>query len=120
LPYASLSKEDRPYAEGLLHRMSHEGGDPWAQSVRDLSELRSRRRPATNVALDRSVVAFDSLYVAGPGGSIKKTKYRRRTRTIAILFVILFALVGVWLSARACEQSPRPATRAGVVTWHFN
>jgi hypothetical protein len=113
LPYASLSKEDRPYAEALLHRMAPPGGgDPWAQSVRDLSELRSRRRPATNVALDRSVVPFDSLYVAGPGGLIKKTKNRRRARTIAILFMILFALMGVWLSVRACEQSPRPAVHA--------
>ena len=113
LPYASLSKEDRPYAEDLLHRMAPPGGgDPWAQSVRDLSELRSFRRPATNVALDRSVVPFDSLYVAGPGGLIKKTKNRRRARTIAILFMILFALMGVWLSVRACEQSPRSAVHA--------
>jgi hypothetical protein len=120
LPYASLSKEDRPYAEGLLHRMAREGGDPWAQSVRDLSELRSGRRPATNVALDRSVVPFDSLYVAGPGGLIKKTASRRKSRRTAIVFLILFAVVGVWLSGRACEQSSRPAVHAGVVTWHFN
>ena len=121
LPYAGLCKEDRQYAKDLLHRLtSHGGGEPWAQSVRDLSELRPGRRPATNVALDRSVVPFDSLYVAGPGGLIKKTASRRKSRRTAIVFLILFAVVGVWLSARACEQSPRPAVNAGVTTWHFS
>jgi hypothetical protein len=121
MPYASLSKEDRPYAKKLLHRIaSHGGGDLWAQSVRDLSERRSGRRPATNVALDRSVVPFDSLYVAGPGGLIRWTAGRRKPRRTAIIFLILFAVAGVWLSVRACEQSSRPAVHAGVVTWHFN
>jgi hypothetical protein len=121
LRYASLCKEDRPYAKDLLHRLaSHGGGDPWAQSVRDLSELRTGRRPATNVALDRSVVPFDSLYVAGPGGLIKKTASRRLSRRTAIVFLILFAMVAVWLSARACERSSRSAFQAGLVAWHFN
>ena len=121
LRYATLSKEDRPYAKDLLHRLaSHGGGDPWAQSVRDLSELRSGRRPATNVALDRSVVPFDSLYVAGPGGLLKKTASGRKSRRTAIVFLILLAVVGVWLSVRACEQSSRPAVQARVVTWHLD
>jgi hypothetical protein len=121
LRYAGLCKEDRPYAQDLLHRLaSHGGGDPWAQSVRDLSELRTGRRPATNVALNRSVVPFDSLYVAGPGGLIKKTACRSLSRRTAIVFLILFAVVGVWLSVRACEQSSRRGVHAGVVTWHFN
>jgi hypothetical protein len=121
LRYASLCKADRPYAKDLLHRLASRGsGDPWAQSVRDLSDLRSGRRPATNVALYRSVVSFDSIYVAGPGGLIKKTASRRKSRNAAIVFLILFAAVGVWLSERACEQSSRPPVHAGVVIWHFN
>ena len=121
LRYASLCKEDWPYAKDLLHQLASPGGsDHWAQSVRDLSELRSGRRPATNIALDRSVVPFDSLYVASPGGLVKKTASRRKPRGTAIVFLILFAVVGVWLSVRACEQSSRPAVHAGEVTWHFN
>ena len=48
LPYANLSKEDRPYAKALILRIaSPRAGDLWAQSVRDLSELRTSadRRP---------------------------------------------------------------------------
>jgi hypothetical protein len=120
LPYASLSKEDRPYAKGLIHRLtSPGGGDLWAQSVRDLSELRSGHRPATNVALDRSVVPFNSLYVAGPRGLTKKTFSRTKPRTTALFLLSLFAVVGVWLAVRACERSSRPAVHAGM-TWHFN
>jgi hypothetical protein len=70
LPYANLSKEDRPYAKALILRIaSPRAGDLWAQSVRDISELRHLRRPATNVALDRSVVPCDSKRLnAGKGG----------------------------------------------------
>jgi hypothetical protein len=121
LAYASLSKEDRPYAKGLIHRIAaHGGGDLWAQSVRDLSELRSGRRPATNVELDRSVVPFDSLYVAGLGGLTRKTASWRKSRMTAILFLILFAVVGLGLSLRSCERSSRSAVQAGMVPWHFN
>jgi hypothetical protein len=121
LPYASLSKEDRPYAKALILRITApKGDDLWAQSVRDLSELRHLGRPATNVALDRSVVPFDSLYVAGPRGLVKKAASRRKSRRTVIVFLILFAVVGAWLSVRACEQSSRPAVHAGAVTWHFD
>jgi hypothetical protein len=121
LPYANLSKEDRSYAKGLTDRLASSGGsDLWAQSVRDLSELRSGRRQATNVALDRSVVPFDSLYVADPGGSIRKAVSRRKSRTTALFFLTLVAVVGAWLSVRACERSDRPAVHARVMTWHFN
>src|SRR5208282_4097048 len=121
LPYARLSEEDQAYANALIHRMKTSGrGDSWAQSVRDLSELPSDRRPATNVALDRSVVRFYSLYVVGPGGLTKKAVNWRKSRTTAIIFLILFAVVGMWLSVRACEQSSRSAVQTGVVTWRFN
>jgi len=119
LQYASLAKEDRPYAKSLIHRLTSHSVDLWAQSVRDLSELRSGHRPATNVALDRAVVPFNSLYVAGSRGLTKKTFSRRKSRTTALFFLILFAVVGVWLFVRACERSSRSAVHAGM-TWHFN
>jgi hypothetical protein len=130
LPYASLSEEDKAYASALIRRMTSSGrGDSWAQSVRDLIELPSNSRPATNVALDRSVVRFRSLYVVGPGGLTKKAVNRRKWRTTAIILLALFAVVVVWLCVHAknwplapkhSEQSSRPAVQIGVVTWRFN
>jgi hypothetical protein len=95
-------------------------GDSWAQSVRDLIELPSNSRPATNVALDRSVTRFYSPYVVGPGGSIKKAVNWRKPGTSVSILLILFAVVGVCLSIRACEQFSRRAVQNGAVTWHFN
>jgi hypothetical protein len=116
LPYASLSEEDQAYASALIHRMTPSGrGDSWAQSVRDLSDLASGSRPATNVALDRSVVRFHSLYVVGPGGLTKKALNWGKSRTTTITLLILFAVAGVCLSVRACEQPSRPAVQTGVV-----
>ena len=121
LPYAGLSKEDQAYASVLIHRlMSSRRGDSWAQSVRDLIELPADSRPATNVALDRSVVRFYSPYVVGPGGLIKKAVNWRKPGTTVSILLILFAVVGVCLSIRACEQFSRRAVQTGVVTWHFN
>jgi len=121
LPYASLSEEDRAYASALIHRMTSSGrNDLWVQSVRDLSELPSGSGPATNVALDRSVVRFDSLYEVGPGGSIRKAAFRTKLRMTAIVLLILLAVVGGWLSVHACQQSSRPAARTGVVTWRLS
>lgn len=120
LPYGGLSKEDRVYASALIQRMtSSRRHDIWVQSVRDLIERRSDSQPATNVALDRSVVRFHSLYAVGPGGSIKKLHWRKSPTTATVL-LILFAVVGVCFSVRACEQSSRPAVHMGVVTWHFS
>jgi hypothetical protein len=102
LPHTGLSEEDKAYASVLIHRMTSYGcGDSWAQSVRDLSELPSDSRPATNVALDRSVVRFYSLYVLGPGGLIKKAVDRRKSRTIAIILLSFFVVVGMLLSVHA-------------------
>lgn len=130
LPYASLSEEDQAYASALIHRMTSSGrGDSWAQSVRDLSELPSDSRPATNVALDRSVARFYSLYVVDPGGLTKKAASRMIVWTTAIIVLIVFAVVSVWLSLHAknyplalkhSEQSSRPAVQTGVATWRFN
>jgi hypothetical protein len=120
LPYAGLSDEDQAYARTLIRRMTSSGrGDAWVRSVRDLSELPFDGGPATNVALDRSVVRFHSLYVMGSGGSIKKAGSSRKSRTIPIIALILVAIVGAWLSVRACEPS-RPAIHTGVVTWRSN
>jgi len=119
IPYAGLSEEDRPYASALIHRMTSSGsGDAWVRSVRDLCELPPGSGPATNVALDRSVVRFQSLYVVRPGGSIGKALGRRTLALTAI--ILLFAVMGAWLSVRACAQSSRPTVRIGVVTWRFN
>jgi hypothetical protein len=130
VPYTALSEEDRTYAHALIQRMASSfaeapaanrgggRGDLWAQSVRDLSELPSGRGPATNVALDRSVVRFSSLYEVGPGGSIRKAPILRTLRMATI--VLLFAVVGGWLTVRACEQYSRPAAQTGVVTWHLS
>ncbi len=60
--------------------------------------------PATNVALDRSVVPFHSLYVLGRRGPIKKAERRMKSRKIAIILSIVFFLI----------------VGGGVVTWHFN
>jgi len=121
LPYAGLPEEDRAYARALIHRMASSGrGDTWAQSVRDLSELPSGSGPSTNVALDRSVVRFHSLYVVGQGGSIGKASTRMKLRMTPIVLLILFAVMGGWLSVHACEQSSRPAARTGVVTWRLS
>jgi len=121
LPYAGLSKEDQAYASALIDRMTSPGrNDAWAQSVRDLIDLPSDSRPATNVALDRSVTRFYSPYVVGPGGSIKKAVNWRKPGTSVSILLILFAVVGVCLSIRACEQFSRRAVQNGAVTWHFN
>ena len=128
LPYASLSEEDKAYASALIHRMTSSGrGDSWAQSVRDLIELPSTA-DRQNVALDRSVVRFRSLYVVGPGGLTKKAVNWRKWRTTAIILLTLFAVVVVWLFVHAKnwpfslrhQQSSRPTVQIGVVTWRFN
>ena len=120
LPFAGLSEEDRPYARALIHRMTSSGRDDlWAQSVRELSELPADGGSATNVGLDRSVVRFHSLYVAGPGGSIRKGALSRFHVT-AIALLILFAVVSGWLAVHACERSFRPAIGTGVVTWRLS
>jgi len=130
LPYAGLSEEDKPYAGALLHRLTSAAhGDSWAQSVRELSERPRGRRPATNVALDRSVARFDWLYVVGPSGLTKKAAHRRRWRITALVLLSLFLVAGVPLcmqvkgaplTPRHGEEASRPAVQTGAVTWRFN
>jgi len=121
LPYAGLLGEDQTYASALIHRLKSPGhGDSWAQSVHELAEISPGRGPATNVALDRSLVRFYSLYEAGPGGLTRKAAIWRNLAA-AIILLILLAVIGVWLSMHVRgEQSFRPAGQTGVVTWHFN
>jgi hypothetical protein len=120
LPDAGLSKEDREYASALIERLtSSRRSDIWARSVHDLIDLRSGGQPATNVALERSTVRFQSLYAVGPGCAIRKLRWRK-SHTTAIGMLILLAVVGACLSVRACEQSSRPAVHMGVATWHFS
>jgi hypothetical protein len=129
LPFAGLPDQDRPYARALIHRMTSSGQrDPWVQSVRDLVELSPDSRPATNVALDRSVVRFHSLYVIGRDGLIRRA-HPRHWRTAAVIVLILFAAAGVWLCVHGtswprvstdAEQSPRQSLQIGMVTWRLN
>jgi hypothetical protein len=121
LPYTGLSEEDQAYASALIRRMTSPGsGDSWAQSVCDLSELPFGNGPATNVALDRSVVRFYSLYVAGPSGLTKKAASRSKLRATAIVLLIIFALVAMCLSVHACEQTSRLAVQTGVLAWRLS
>jgi hypothetical protein len=115
LSHAALSKEDQTCASALIRRLtSSRRGDPWVQSVRDLIALPADGRPATNVALDRSVVGFRSLYTVSPRGLIKKGANWRSSRKSAIVLLILITVVGACLSVRACEQASRPVVSRGV------
>jgi len=119
LPVAALPKEDQPYARALIHRMTapHDG-DSWAQSVRDLSE-HPFKGPATNVELHRSAVRFHSLYEVGPSGLIlKRTVWKSLATTV--IFLMLFAVIGAYLSVRSCATSSRAAVQTGVIQWRFN
>jgi len=130
LSYAGIPDQEKTFASALIRRLTSAGpGDAWAQSVRDLGDLPSGGRPATNVALDRSVVRFDSLYALGPGGLTKKSVHRRKWRTRAIILLTLSAVVGVWVCVHAkncplslsfSEQTSGPSVQTGVVTWRFS
>jgi hypothetical protein len=81
LSYGGLSEQDEACARALSQRMASAArGDPWVQSVRELIELPLDAGPATNVALDRSVAQFHSLYELGPGGLKAKAAKRRNWR----------------------------------------
>ncbi len=121
LPYANLSREDQAYASPLLRRMrSHASADRWAQSVREVIEMPSGGRPATNVALERSAVRFHSLYDAGPGGLTLKPALWRKPLALSMVSLVLFAVLSVWLSARGCERNARASAQIGVLVWRSN
>lgn len=119
LPSAGLPKEDQAYANTLIGRMtSPRRNDPWAKSVRELAALPPGRGPATNVALERSPVRFDSLYEAGPRDLARKARFGKKQSLAAT--VLLFLFTGALLYQHACERSSRPPVRTGVVTWRLN
>jgi len=121
LSYTALSEEDQAFAKTLLHRMTSPGrADLWARSVRELGERPFRSGAETNVALERSAVRFDSFYVAGPHGPIRKAGILRKQTMSAVVFLILCAAAGAWLVERGCGQSTRPAVETGVSIWHSN
>jgi len=121
LTCASLPKADQVYARTLINRMRSTGAnDAWARSVRELSELPPSRGPATNVLLERSSARFYSLYSAGPGGLAPKPAIWRKPLAVSIVSLILFAVLGMWLSVRGCGRSSLPTAQIGVVIWHFN
>lgn len=124
LPYGGLSEEDKTYASALVRRMTMLApGDRWARSVLELSGLSIGNKPATNVALDRSVVRLHSLYTAGPGGLTTRVARWRPSGTMTIVLLFIFAIISVWLSVQArhhhlaprhSEQSLQPARQTGV------
>lgn len=119
IPQAGLNAEDRKYARALIGRMTApECGDIWAQSVRELGAM-TGRKPATNVALERSAVRFDSLYALGPHGLTRKSGVRKQN-VAAIAVLVLCAAAGAWLCERSCEPLPRPAAQTGVSIWHWS
>ena len=101
LPYAGLPEEDQAYAQrsdssnDVIRSAAISGRRAYAT----LANCPPAARPATNVALERSVVRFHSLYIAGPGGLIRKAvhwrKWRGRDRCADSL-----RSRGVWLRAR--------------------
>lgn len=128
LSYAGLSEQDKEHASALIHRLTSAApGDVWVQSVRDLAALPSDAGPATNVALQRSVVRFDARYVVRPGGSIEKAVHRMKWTALLLLLVLV--VLGSWLSlhAKNCSVAlssgndpPRTVALTGGMTWRFN
>jgi hypothetical protein len=126
LGLGGLSAQDKTHATALIRRLTSVGrGDPWVQSVRDVIDLPSDSGPATNVALERSVVPFEAPYVLRTGGAIRKAPNRLKWTALTLLIV---AVLGTWLSvhARTCSaptpgNAPRQAeVLTGVVSWRFN
>lgn len=116
LPYGALSSEDQAYARALIQRMtSPQLHDSWVRSVRELSDLPPGRGPATNVALHRSAVRFDSLYEAGPAGLTSKSRLRRNMSLAVIALIILLA--GAWLYQHGCRQTSQPTAGSGGMIW---
>jgi hypothetical protein len=95
LPCTGLPEEDAACARALIRRMTSATGDPWVTSVRELLELPPTFGPATNVALDRSVVEFHSLYVLGPGGLKKKVTSRKMKWFTGVLLLLIVIASGV-------------------------
>lgn len=119
LPCDALSEQDQAYARALIHRLaSPKPLDSWARSVREFADHPPGRRPATNVALERSAVRFDSLYEAEPAGLTRKSRFRMKQGLAAIVLLVLLA--GAGLYQHACGQSSRTTARTGVVTWLSN
>lgn len=119
LPCAALPGEDQAYARTLMHRMlSPARGDSWAQSVRELAELPPDKGPATNVALHRSAVPFDSLYDAGPNGLTRKSRFGIKRSLVAIALIVLLA--GAWLYERACDPHMHPTACSGGAIWRLS
>jgi hypothetical protein len=115
LPYGGLSDQDGACARALSRRMASTGrGDSWVQSVRELIELPIEAGRATNVALERSVVPFHSLYELGPGGLTRKPARRMKWLRGALFLWMVFAIASVWLSVhtRDCSLVLRHDERA--------
>ena len=102
IPYANLSKEDQSYAIALLERLKSPS-DPWAHSVRELSDLPTVNGPASNIAVHRSVVRFSSLYEAGPHGLTRRSAIWKKSLGTALVLILAGAVMAI--SIRACERS---------------
>lgn len=112
VPYAGLPHAEQSYARALLERLaSPRLDDLWACSVHELIEVPSRKGAATNIALQRSVIPFYSLYAADNCTLMGRLASRSRSRVPALALVILLAVVGGWVWAHAC---------GGAQLWRFN
>jgi len=118
---AGLPHEDRLHAHALTRRMAApQRSDLWARSVLELSQLPSRRGPATNVELDRSAVRFDFLYTVASDGSIRKAVPWRKYPKRSMLVLLVLAVVGIGLGERACQHSTQPSVWTGATLCHFS
>ena len=110
-PCAGLSEEDAMHARALLERLTSAAPkDLWARSVHDLCRLPPEVGPATNVALDRALVPFHSLYVLDRHGLRRRGEHPAWTPGVArILFLLLFVMAGVWASVKvgSCVAASR-------------
>jgi len=117
IPYANLSKEDQSYATALLERL-RSPSDPWARSVRELSDLPAVSGPTSNIAVHRSVVRFSSLYEAGLHGLARRSTIWKTP--LGTVLVLILAGTVMAISIRACERSLRAEGPIGVIVWRFN
>jgi len=116
VPCSGLPDEDRPHAAALLRRMTtDDGSDVWARSARELLDAPDPPGPATNVALERSVVRFSARYALGADGPRPRFDRLAGARTAGIGVLIVVGVTAVVLSLRTegCRARSHSAAEPG-------